>query len=75
MKDKKLFWTAVHLLNERGGFQAIVYYCDELYADGVQALTKEDCDKCGTEYHFNGQCVMCETYNTPDDRRRIEFKN
>jgi ribosomal protein L37E len=70
MTDKKLFWTAVNLLNDIRGFTAVVDYCDELYADGVQGLTKEDCDKCGEEYHFHGQCVMCETYNTPEDRRR-----
>lgn len=72
MTDKKLFWTAVNLLNDVRGFTAIVDYCDELYADGVQGLTKEDCDKCGEEYHFHGQCVMCETYNTPADRLRTE---
>ena len=53
MTDKKLFWTAVNLLNDVRGFTAIVDYCDELYADGVQGLTKEDCDKCGEEYHFH----------------------
>ena len=76
MTDKKLFWTAVNLLNDLGGFQSIVDYCDELYADGVQSLTKEACGKCGEEYFFHGQCVMCETYNTPADRERHQrFQN
>ena len=70
MTDKKLFWTAVNLLNDLRPFTAVVDYCDELYADSVQGLTKEDCDKCGEEYHFHGQCVMCETYNNPYDRNR-----
>lgn len=70
MTNKKLFWTAANLLNDLRPFTAVVDYCDELYADGVHGLTKEDCDKCGEEYHFHGQCVMCETYNNPYDRER-----
>jgi len=72
MKDKKLFWTAVNLLNDRGGWRAILQYCDELYADGVKDLEVTECTNCGSEYHYHNVCVMCETYNTPADRRRHE---
>ena len=72
MKEKKLFWNAVNVLNDHGGWRAIVHYCDELFADDVNGLDVSECWQCGTEYHYNNVCVMCETYNNPQDRRRHE---
>lgn len=68
MKDKKLFWYAVHTLNDYGTHIAIEQYCAELKAEVVEGLVMEYCEKCNIpQYHYDEQCVMCETYNRPED--------
>ena len=71
MSTKKTFWNAVHFLNDCGGHLTLDDFCAHLHADGVPEIALEYCEKCKAhQYKLCGVCVMCETYNRPDELKK-----